>query len=636
MTFPLLFGAIAALALSGVVRRFDVPLMLLGAVLGLGAVGASFAAEVVPTLDLGWTLPVGRFRVAVDALSAVFLVPVFVVPALGSVYGRGYWTGPTAPRLRLFFGFLAAAMALIVVARDGVLFLLAWEAMALSAFVLVTTEREDAAANRAGWVYLVATHLGTMCLLGLFILMAKSTGSFALGPVKSGPVTAMAVLALIGFGLKAGLMPLHVWLPGAHANAPSHVSAVMSGVVLKMGVYGLVRMAGLLPAPPLSWGAVMLAVGAVTGVGGIAYAVGQRDLKRLLAYSSIENIGIIALGLGLALVGRASARPDLVALGLGGALLHVWNHALFKPLLFLGAGAVLHATGTRQMDRLGGLAKLMPRTAGAFLVGAVAISGLPPLNGFMSELLLYLGLFRTVETPVAWAAVAAPVLATIGALAVATLVKLYGTVFMGTPRTEVHAHEPPRSMLGPMAVLACACLALGLAATAVLPLLDLAIREWAPAEWAPGMHAPPLRSLAPLGTVGLVLLVLLAGVGALTWLLRRRLAREPAAAAGTWDCGFAAPTARMQYTGSSFGDLLVRLLAWIVWPRRRRPEVRGVLPGRTEAETDVPDVVLDRTVVPALGALGRALTTIRLLQQGKSQLYVLYVLVAAIVLLVWR
>ena len=302
------------------------------------------------------------------------------------------------------------------------------------------------------------------------------------------------MLALIGFGFKAGLMPLHVWLPGAHANAPSHVSAVMSGVMLKMGVYGIVRMTALLPVTAVWWGGTLLAVGAITGVAGIAFAIGQHDLKRLLAYSSIENIGIIAMGLGLALLGRSQNRPDWVMLGLGGALLHVWNHGLFKSLLFFNAGAIIHAAHTRDMDRMGGLAKRMPRAMALFVVGAVAICALPPLNGFASEWLLYIGLFRTLglggEPGFPAAAMAAVSLAMIGALAVACFVKLFGTVFLGSPRGETadHAHDPSASMMIPMIVLAAGCVCIGLFPMIATGLLENAVRTWATLPDADGIH----------------------------------------------------------------------------------------------------------------------------------------------------
>ncbi|HEX7008613.1 MAG TPA: proton-conducting transporter membrane subunit, partial [Phycisphaeraceae bacterium] len=442
-------------------QRMSAGLMLIGGALGLTGVAISLSQAQPMMLSLPWFLPWGRFAAAVDPLSAVFLVLVFIVPALGSVYGLGYWPAPEHPessrRLGVFYGLLAGAMALVTVARDGVLFLIAWEVMALAAYFAATAQENNPQVRRAGWVYLVATHAGTLCLLAMFALWRSATGSFAMEAVEwgTGPSAELAgaifVLAVIGFGFKAGLMPLHVWLPGAHASAPSHVSAVMSGVMLKMGVYGLVRMTALLPEPAAWWGGMLLAMGAVTGVAGIALAVGQDDLKRLLAYSSIENIGVITMGLGLALLGRSQGQPQWVALGLAGCLLHMRNHGLFKPLLFCGAGAVIHATGARQMDRLGGLAKRMPQVTALFVVGAVAISALPPMNGFVSEWLLYVGLFSTLggvgqEGGLPAAAAGAVVLAMIGALAVVCFVKVVGVVFLGSPREAgLSAHDPPAS-----------------------------------------------------------------------------------------------------------------------------------------------------------------------------------------------
>ena len=360
-------------------------------------------------------------------------------------------------------------------------------------------------------------------------------------------------------------MPLHVWLPGAHANAPSHVSAIMSGVILKMGIYGLVRVLSLLPTPPLAWGYVVLGLGVVSGVLGVAFAVGQHDLKRLLAYHSIENIGIIVIGLGLALIGRTLHRSDWIVLGLGGALLHVWNHALFKSLLFFSAGSVVHATGTREIDRLGGLAKMMPRTSLGFLVGAIAICGLPPLNGFVSELFIYLGLFGTLgigagaACPVA--AFAAPALSLIGALAVACFVKVFGAVFLGSARSEHarHAHESPWSMIGPMGVLMAGCGFIGLFPSLIAPVLGRAITAWSPETTDAGSRLATLAPLGWIGGMGLLLLLLL-GLGCVV--LRQRLGAGELATGITWSCGYAAPTARMQYTASSFAQMLVGLFGW--------------------------------------------------------------------------
>ncbi len=319
-------------------------LAVLGAGLGLAGCGWFWATGDDRSIIEPWCLPGAEFRIAVDGLSAFFLVPVFLISLLGNVYGLSYWKQTEHPdngrKLRLFYGGLTAGMALLVIARNSILFLFGWEIMALSAFFLVTTEEEKEEARDAGWLYFVAAHVSVLCLFALFALLRMVSGSYTLVPLEADRLTpgltaAIFVLALIGFGLKAGIMPLHVWLPSSHAIAPSHVSAILSGVILKMGVYGLVRITSLMPAPPVAWGAIILGLGTISGVLGVAFAIGQHDLKRLLAYHSIENVGIIVMGLGLALIGRSLHRTDWVLLGLGGSLLHVWNHALFKALLFL-------------------------------------------------------------------------------------------------------------------------------------------------------------------------------------------------------------------------------------------------------------------------------------------------------------
>jgi hydrogenase-4 component B len=586
------------------------------------------------SLDAAWDVPGGRLGIGVDALSAVFVVPIALVCALGSIYGLEYWAhGGGQRKLRAFYGILTAGLLLLVVANNAILFLAGWELMALSAFFTITTEDEHAAVRDVGYVYLLATRLGTLCLFAMFALLAAATGSLdfeAWKPAMHGPLRdAIFVTALVGFGLKAGMMPLHVWLPGAHANAPSHVSAQMSGVLIKVGIYGIVRITSLCDTPPLWWGVALLGVGVVSGVLGVGFAIGQHDLKRLLAYHSVENIGIIALGLGVALIGRALGRDDLIVLGMAGALLHVWNHGLFKSLLFLSAGAVVHATGTREIDRLGGLWRKMPRSGLAFLVGAVAICGLPPLNGLVSELLVFLGLFRAAANTTVWLAamMSAAALALIGALALACFVKAFGAVFLGSPRSPdtAAAHDPGRAMLAPMFVLAALCAAIGVGAPLVAPALDAAIRQWSP-------HAPALADYAPLVVIavtsGALLLVLA------MWL--RHAAKPQPQEVGTWDCGYSAPTARMQYTSSSFAEMLVRLLGWALRPWRHSPQFPEPFPPRAAFASHVPDTVLDRGVRPLFGLLGRATYRLRPFQGGSLHWYLVYILATLLVLLLWR
>jgi hydrogenase-4 component B len=624
-------------------------LAVAGAGLGLGGAGWFWLTGDSQPMILTWPIiPGAEFSIAVDGLSAIFLLPIFLISLLGSVYGLAYWRQTDHPqngrKLCLFYGTLTAGMALVVIARNGILFLFAWEIMALSAFFLVTTEEHKKEARAAGWIYLVATHVATLCLFGLFTLLRAAGGSFALTPLAEGSLspwtaTAIFVLALVGFGLKAGIMPLHVWLPSSHAIAPSHVSAILSGVILKMGIYGLVRITSLLPSPPLSWGGVVLGLGVVSGVLGVAFAIGQHDVKRLLAYHSIENIGIIVMGLGLALMGRSLGRADLVLLGLGGSLLHVWNHAIFKSLLFLSAGSVIHAAHTRDIDHLGGLAKAMPGTALFFLVGAVAICGLPPLNGFVSEFLIYLGLFGTLGNEggpsCAAAAFAAPALALIGALALACFVKVYGAVFLGSPRSEHarHAHESPAAMLGPMAVLAACCFLIGLAPFLVAPLLARGIAAWSPGLTSSG---PDLATLAPLGWITYMGLGLTAGLLVAGIALRLRLRHSVVEKDGTWGCGYVAPTPRMQYTSSSFGDMLVRLFGWALRPRTHEPRDLPLFPEHADFHSEVPDTVLDEAVLPAFRFGERSFSWFRVFQQGSIQAYLLYIFLALIALLLWR
>jgi len=667
----LLLTAIAAIAVSGLPgavlsRNSPVGQWLAtllagsGSVLGIacilswlatdGDLDASYPWAVMPPRTLDLSLHVG-----VDGISAFFLLPIFLIGVLGSIYGMGYWKQSehheNGRRLRVFYGSCVAGMALLVVARDSVVFLVGWEIMALSAFFLVATEDEQSSAREAGWIYLALTHTATLVLFAVFALLWAATDTGELvpkpgaEPIPAGMSTTIFMLALVGFGIKAGMMPLHIWLPSAHANAPSHVSALMSGVLIKMGIYGLVRISSFFPHPPVWWGGLVLALGVISGVLGVAYAIGQHDLKRLLAYHSIENIGIIVMGLGLAFVGRSLGHIDWVVLGMGGALLHVWNHALFKSLLFYGAGSVIHAVHTREMDELGGLSGRMPYTACCFLVGAVAICGLPPLNGFVSEFLIYNGLFGTLGIPAeggSWpaASLAAPGLALIGTLAAACFIKAFGTVFLGAGRSEHarHAREAPFSMILPMLVLAIGCAAIGFAPVCVAGVLDRAISAWTtPAGSAALVTSSvyPLADWQPLRSIAVMAWVLagsLSAVGILLWVRVRSGGGEPSV---TWGCGYSSPTARMQYTSSSFAEMLVSQFRWALWPIVRRPRIDVPFPRDARFESEVPEGVLDRLVMPAARWLAQRLSWFRVFQQGSAQAYLLYIFAIVILLLIW-
>ena len=623
-------------------------LAVIGSLIGLSGVGVFWGTADSQPIVQAWAIPGGEFHVAMDGLSALFLVPVFLVALLGSIYGLGYWKQSDHPengrKLRMFYGLLSAGMALLVIARNSILFLVGWETMAISAFFLVTTEDRERLVREAGWVYLVATKVATVSLIALFALLRAETGSFTLAPLADGTLapgvtSAIFVFTVVGFGLKAGIMPFHVWLPSSHAIAPSHVSAIMSGVIIKMGIYGIVRITSLFPHPPVEWGAVLLGLGAVSGVLGVAFAVGQHDLKRLLAYHSIENIGIIVMGIGLALIGRSLGRDEWIILGLSGGLLHVWNHAFFKALLFMSAGSVIHATKTREIDQLGGLARRMPQTALCFVVGAVAICGLPPLNGFISEFLIYLGLFGTLHADgglsFAGAALAAPVLALIGALALACFVIVFGAVFLGSARSEcaVEAHESGLSMIGPMGVLVACCFGIGLAPTWVAPVLAKAVSAWAPEL---GDAGPRLTTLAPLNWISVMSLALVAAL-ALTSLLLWVLLRAGVVESGTtWGCGYVAPTSRMQYTSSSFAEMLVGLFSWALRPRTHLPGAMALFPQPADFHSEIRDPVLDEAVLPTFRLVASGCSWFRVFQQGRIQAYLLYIFGTLLALLLWQ
>ncbi len=648
----LLLWALGVLLISGVAsalagrwsERTSVVLGIAGAgmacLAGLAAAVAGLTARATGTIMLPWRIPYGAFSLGLDSLSAFFLIPLFLLSGLAAVFASGYfrpWNERNPGRFWLFYNLLVASMALVVLARNGVLFLVAWEAMSLASFFLVTFDDRAADAREAGWIYLVATHVGTAFLIAVFILLGRESGSqeFSAYAVPAGSAGALFLLGLLGFGTKAGLFPLHVWLPEAHPAAPSPVSAVMSGVMIKTGIYGIVRMLAVMGAVP-GWCAwLVLAIGAVSGVLGVLFALAQHDLKRLLAYHSVENVGIITLGLGLGMLGVHYGIPAVAALGFAGGLLHVLNHALFKGLLFLGAGAVAHATGTRDIERLGGLLKRMPWTGAAFLAGAVAICGLPPFNGFASEFLIYVGAFRTLLANGGLALgglVAVVALALIGGLAAACFAKAFGIVFQGEPRSPAAAaaHEVPRSLVAPMLVLAALCLAIGLGAGAVVRALDPAVAQLA----GPIVMSDAPRGIFPIA-LGTVLALLVALTLALAWIRRRLLAGRSVRAAVTWDCGYAAPTASMQYTATGFAQPLTNGAWAILQPHVEARLPQGVFPVSASFESHAPDVARANLYDPLFRRLAVGLGWFRWLQQGQVHWYVLYIVVVLMVLLAW-
>ena len=583
-----------------------------------------------------------RFSLAfqIDGLSAFFLLAIFAVCLLAAVYSFHYMNDSekalgTAANY-FFFSLLVASMALVVVADNMITFMLSWEIMSLSSFFLVIYDHQIPENRKAGYLYFIFSHVGAMFIFTAFGVLYSHTGSFgfeAAGLSQAAKMLAF-ILAFIGFGSKAGVFPFHVWLPHAHPAAPSHISAVMSGVMIKTGIYGILRMYSILNLHTPVLGTTVLVFGMVSGVLGVVYALGQHDLKRLLAYHSVENIGIILIGIGIGMIGVAAKNPIMAVLGFSGGLLHVLNHAIFKSLLFMGAGMVLHKTGTRSIDALGGLLKNMPVTGVAFLVGSLAIAGLPPFNGFVSEFFIYVGSFRGIaaDSPVFVLSLLAIVsLAVIGGLALACFTKVVGVVFQGEPRSRAaqEVNEKGPTMLLPMVILASACAVIGIYPGAFM---FMALKAVAALGLDYGrIPLEPFAQMSANITLGATLFLALF----LVILAIRRILYHGKAIGrtGTWGCGFTQPTARMQYTGSSYAASILEFFKPAAPLEEDHPPVSGLFPRPTHYHSHIHDIIelhLNRMVVqPVLWLFDK----LRWIQHGDIHLYIGYILLAIVVLL---
>ena len=657
----LLATGMAAVAVAG--HRAATPLVygisLGGTALALLLAGVSLL--VPASLGASLTLPVGlpwlgaHFKL--DPLAAFFLVVVNLGGATASLYGLGYGRHEEAPgRVLPFFPLFLAGMNLVVLADDAFTFLFTWELMSLSSWALVMAHHRRSGNAAAGYLYLLMASFGTLALILAFGLLAGPAGGYSFVEVRAAaPSSFMAgvvlALALVGAGSKAGLVPLHVWLPVAHPAAPSHVSALMSGVMTKVAVYGFVRIVfDLLAAPVWWWGALVALLGGVTAVMGVLHALMEHDLKRLLAYHTVENIGIIFIGLGLALAFQANQMPAAAALALTAALFHVFNHSVFKSLLFFGAGAVLTATGERDMERLGGLIHRMPQTAFVFLVGSAAISALPPFNGFVSEWLTFQAILLSPALPQWLLKFLVPaigaLLALSAALAAACFVKAFGITFLGRPRTPVahEAMETDRWSLAAMFVLAALCLVAG-----VLP--GYFIDALAPVtQGMTGAHLPEQQldwlTIVPVAQSrssynGLVLFFLIALAAGLGAEVIHRWASAAVRRSAPWDCGFPDPSPITQYTAGSFSQPIRRVFGTVVF--RAREEVHIPPPGDLQParmHVRLRDVLWDALYVPLTGLVSIVANRLNKMQFLTIRAYLTLVFSALVgllmVLAIWQ
>jgi formate hydrogenlyase subunit 3/multisubunit Na+/H+ antiporter MnhD subunit len=560
-------------------------------------------------------------------------------------------------RVLPFYPAFLAAMNLVVMADDAFVFLASWELMSLVSWAIVLAHHREPANLRAAYIYLVMASFGTLTLLLCFGLLAGPNGGYAFDAIRAAPPATLAaglavILALIGAGSKAGLVPLHVWLPLAHPAAPSHVSALLSGVMTKVGVYGFIRIVFDLIGAATPWnGLVVLTLGGITATLGVLYALMQHDLKRLLAYHTVENIGIIFIGLGLALAFRSNRMDVAAALAITAALFHVFNHSVFKSLLFFGAGAVLGATGERDMERLGGLIHRMPQTAIVFLIGCAAISALPPLNGFVSEWLTFQAILVSPQLPQWGLKLTVPavgaLLALSAALAAACFVKAFGVTFLGRPRTPAaaQAQETDRFSLAAMFILAGVCVLAGVLPGYVIDALAPVAKMLA-ADVMPRQAAQPWLSIVPIAESrssynGLVILAFMICSGTLTAFAIHRFATRATRRSAIWDCGFPLDAPQTQYTASSFAMPIRRVFGQVVFGVYERVDMPG--PGEMRAGHFAVRVI-DPAWRWAYGPLARgvAAASLRLnhLQFLTIRRYLTLVFCALIVLLIvvaaWR
>lgn len=634
-------------ARSGKICKYIFLISLTGAcILGLIASVNILVSLTSPSYRLNFRMPFGEFYIGVDPLSAFFLLAITILFFGAGLYAYKYLKEGGRGKLSVHYALyqlLLISIMLVVTAKNAVLFLMAWEIMALASYFLITFHDDRESARKAGYLYLIATHTGTFCLWILFLLMGHHTGSMNFDQMTTPFSLPMAgiifTLGLLGFGVKAGFIPLHIWLPHAHPQAPSHISAVLSGVMIKTGIYGLMRLILIIKNFPEGCAAVLILIGAISGVGGVLYALGQHEIKKLLAYHSIENIGIITLGMGIGLWGQVNHHEMAALIGYAGSLLHVFNHAIFKGLLFLSAGSVIRSTSTGQIDRMGGLLKVLPWTGHFFLIGSLSICGLPLFNGFISEWLIYRalfeGLFHFKMSALVFSGLAVIALALIGGLCAACFAKAFGTLFLGKSRAidQTHVKENSAWMWGPMGALAGICLWIGLFPRTMVSFALDAASTLSSIGISPGTKE---ALISPLLTAVLALLIL-AAISALL-IIFKRIAMKflPIEKALTWGCGYSAPTTRMQISASSFAEPILRIFRKVLGYHIEGHKPKGTFPKEEEISSHVIDSSETFIFRPIFQWITFLCTKLKIIQYGYVQLYLLYIFVFILVLLIWK
>lgn len=585
----------------------------------------------------------------IDALSAFFILVINITVLIGFLYARGY-LAPYLIRMNAlrfsihYFSYLWLwlSMLMVVMIRDGLTFLIVWEIMALSSFFLVIFDAEERSILKTGISYLIQMHVGMFFILVAFLLVHNETGrmSFdALGEYFAGHRNLpLFLLFFAGFAIKAGFIPLHTWLPEAHPAAPSHVSGVMSGVMIKMGIYGILRVVVPMQSDLLVTGIFILVISLITGVMGVMMAIVQNDLKKLLAYSSIENIGIIGIGIGMGVIGQALHNPSMALLGFSGAVLHILNHSLFKSLLFFNAGSVYSSTHTRIMEKLGGMMKRMPWTAMLFLIGSLAICGLPPFNGFISEYLIYMGMFNSLSGTTLYPSIlivgSVATLSLIGGLAVFCFTRAFGITFLGEPRSDEarHGREAGRSMIIPQIITVALIMLIGLGSPLVVrPVFEIVAMtlNLGTQTMITGAFTSNLSQISLAGGVFVVTLA------ALLLYRRYHLSRRIVTTGPTWGCGYTAVTSEHQYTATSFAYNYNHLAKPVLQTRKEMDEIEenAIFPGKRKFVSHSDDLFKRNLIDGPVDWVSSLLKKIAVMQTGQIRHYILYAFVFMLVVL---
>ncbi|HBS86727.1 MAG: hypothetical protein A2W91_11915 [Bacteroidetes bacterium GWF2_38_335] len=586
----------------------------------------------------------------IDRLSAFFILIINFTMLTGLVYAGGYLKpyqkSKTPVQFSLhFFAYLwlCFSMVMVTLMQSAFNFLVVWELMTVSSFILVMFDAESRPVLKAGINYLVQMHIGFILLLVGFLIAESVTGSLSFSGLEAyfsqKPNLPLFLVFFIGFGIKAGFIPLHTWLPLAHPAAPSHVSGVMSGVMIKMGIYGILRILGFVQDDLLTIGVIILIVSVLSGLYGVMMAIVQHDLKRLLAYHSIENIGIIGIGIGLGVIGLATVNPVLTVLGFTGGILHVLNHSLFKSLLFYNAGSVYSATHTRNLEKLGGLIKTMPYSAFLFLIGALAICGLPPFNGFVSEYLIYLGMFKEISDVGLYEAILLLLsivgLTIIGGLAIFCFTKAFGIVYLGQSRSEKteHAVESPKIMIIPQMAIVAVILLIGLGSFMFIgPVAEISLNLFKldPGSFNVQTFAGDISRLSIIGGIFIVLTI---GI----FLIRRYVLSKRTIEKGpTWGCGYTAGNERQQYTATSFADNYSELAKPVIGGRKEMEDIgeNDYFPKTRKFETSNNDGIQTKYIDRPISKMVGWLKKLAIMQTGQIQHYILYAFVFMLVIFI--